>query len=99
MNNWMVEEIRNEVLSMIRMYSRAVKRCEDESKNFKDVYNTFDKFEATKNEYWRSRAIANKEFLDDLQALLETINDMFEEEIRETEEAEEFDRDLRRGTY
>ena len=50
MNNWMVEEIRNEVLSMIRMYSRAVKRCEDESKNFKDVYNTFDKFEATKNQ-------------------------------------------------
>ena len=51
MNNmWMVEEILEEVRSMARMYSKAVTRCENEAKQFKDVYNTFDKFEATKNE-------------------------------------------------
>lgn len=86
MNNmWMVEEIIEEVRSMARMYSNAVTRCENEAKQFKDVYNTFDKFEATKNEYWRSRAVANKEFVDDLNALLETINDMIDDKPEEWE--------------
>ena len=86
MNNmWIVEEILEEVRSMTRMYSKAVTRCENEAKQYKDVYNTFDKFEATKNEYWRSRAVANKEFVDDLNALLETINDMIDDKPEEWE--------------
>ena len=90
MNNmWMVEEILEEVRSMTRMYSKAVTRCENEAKQYKDVYNTFDKFEATKNEYWRSRAVANKEFVDDLNALLETINDMIDDKPEEWEFSED----------
>ena len=90
MNNmWMVEEILEEVRIMARMYSKAVTRCENEAKQFKDVYNTFDKFEATKNEYWRSRAVANKEFVDDLNALLETINDMIDDKPEEWEFSED----------
>ena len=90
MNNmWMVEEILEEVRSLARMYSMAVTRCEDEAKQYKDVYNTFDKFEATKNEYWRSRAVANKEFVDDLNALLETINDMIDDKPEEWEFSED----------
>ena len=90
MNNmWMVEEILEEVRSMARKYSKAVTRCEDEAKQYKDVYNTFDKFEATKNEYWRSRAVANKEFVDDLNALLETINDMIDDKPEEWEFSED----------
>ena len=90
MNNmWMVEEILEEVRSLARMYSKAVTRCENEAKQFKDVYNTFDKFEATKNEYWRSRAVANKEFVDDLNVLLETINDMIDDKPEEWEFSED----------
>ena len=90
MNNmWIVEEILEEVRSMTRMYSKAVTRCENEAKQYKDVYNTFDKFEATKNEYWRSRAVANKEFVDDLNALLETINDMIDDKPEEWEFSED----------
>lgn len=88
-NSWMVEEILEEVRSLARMYSNAVTRCENEAKQFKDVYNTFDKFEATKNEYWRSRAVANKEFVDDLNALLETINDMIDDKPEEWEFSED----------
>lgn len=90
MNNmWMVEEILEEVRNLARMYSKAVTRCENEAKQFKDVYNTFDKFEATKNEYWRSRAVANKEFVDDLNALLETITDMIDDKPEEWEFSED----------
>ena len=74
---------------MARMYSKAVTRCENEAKQYKDVYNTFDKFEATKNEYWRSRAVANKEFVDDLNALLETITDMIDDKPEEWEFSED----------
>ena len=90
MNNmWMVEEILEEVRCLARMYSKAVTRCENEAKQYKDVYNTFDKFEATKNEYWRSRAVANKEFVDDLSARLETINDMIDDKAEEWEFSED----------
>ena len=90
MNNmWMVEEILEEVRSLARMYSKAVNRCENEAKQFKAAYNTCDKFEATKNEYWRSRAVANKEFVDDLNALLETINDMIDDKPEEWEFSED----------
>ena len=96
MNNmWMVEEILEEVRSMARMYTSAKKRCEGEKENFKDVYHTNDKFEATKNEYWRSRGIMCEEIVNDIQGLICSIADMMEEEIKETEEAEENERDLR----
>ena len=93
--NWMVDEILEELRSMVRMYESAKKRCEGEGENFKDVYHTNDKFEATKSEYWRSRGIMCEEIVNDIQGLIYSINDMIGEDIRETEEAEEFDREQR----
>ena len=46
---WMIQEVLEELRSMTRMYESAKKRCEGEEENFKDVYHTNDKFEATKN--------------------------------------------------
>ena len=93
--DWMMKEVLEELRSMARMYASAKKRCEGEEENFKDVYHTNDKFEATKNEYWRSRGIMCEEIVNDIQGLICSIADMMEEEIKETEEAEENERDLR----
>ena len=93
--DWMMKEVLEELRSMARMYTSAKKRCEGEKENFKDVYHTNDKFEATKNEYWRSRGIMCEEIVNDIQGLICSIADMMEEEIKETEEAEENERDLR----
>ena len=93
--NWMVDEILEELRSMARMYTSGRTRCCNEKRNFKDVYSTDDKFEATKNEYWRSREIMCTEVIKDLHELITMITDMMEEDIKETEEAEENERDLR----
>lgn len=93
--NWMVDEILEELRSIARMYTNAIKRCDGEMEKYDDVYHTNDKFEATRNEYWRTRKLADEEFVDEIQGLIKIINDMIGEDIRETEEAEEFDREQR----
>ena len=78
-NDWKLKEIAEEVRSLKAMYSKGIERCKEQAEEYKDVYNTFDKFEATKNEYWRSRACAFGELVDDLNVLLETINDIIDD--------------------
>ena len=84
MNNmWMVEEILEELRSMARMYTSAMKRCNNEMNNFKDVYHTDDKFEATRNEYWRTRKLADEEFVNDIQGLIDAITEMIDDKPEE----------------
>ena len=93
-NDWKLKEIAEEVRSLKAMYSKGIERCKEQAEEYKDVYNTFDKFEATKNEYWRSRACAFGELVDDLNALLETINDIIDDKPEEWEFSEDVKGDV-----
>ena len=86
--NWITTEIRNDLVDLIKRKKAFAKYAGLKKKEYQDVFNTFDKFEAKNNEYWRSQELANLRFIKDLEELLEEIDSMCLEEVEIEAEAE-----------
>ena len=71
--DWRLNEIKEEVVGRLKMYRNIKNMCDKEAERFSDVYNTFDKFEASKHEFWRGRSSAYNDMIVDLQDLLKEI--------------------------
>ena len=86
--DWITTEIRNDLVDLIKRKKAFAKYAGLKKKEYQDVFNTFDKFEAKNNEYWRSQELANLRFIKDLEELLEEIDSMCLEEVEIEAEAE-----------
>ena len=86
--NWITTETRNDLVDLIKRKKAFAKYAGLKKKEYQDVFNTFDKFEAINNEYWRSQELANLRFIKDLEELLEEIDAMCLEEVEIEAEAE-----------
>lgn len=86
--NWITTETRNDLVDLIKRKKAFAKYAGLKKKEYQDVFNTFDKFEAINNEYWRTQEIATLGFIKDLEELLEEIDAMCLEEVEIEAEAE-----------
>ena len=86
--NWITTETRNDLVDLIKRKKAFAKYAGLKKKEYQDVFNTFDKFEAINNEYWRTQEIATLGFIKDLEELLEEIDSMCLEEVEIEAEAE-----------
>ena len=62
------------------MTDHLLAMCEDQKKLFKDQFNTNDKFEVAKHEFWRGRMAGLKHSKNTLRGILDDIYDMIDEE-------------------
>lgn len=85
---------------IINLIKEKVQGCKDtiaifkyEQSKYRDVFNTFDKFEAKNHEYWRARILGLEDEIADLEDILKEIDfwedEILKEEIRDFELAEE----------
>ena len=86
--NWITTETRNDLVDLIKRKKAFAKYAGLKKKEYQDVFNTFDKFEAVNNEYWRTQEIATLGFIKELEELLEEIDSMCLEEVEIEAEAE-----------
>ena len=86
--DWITTETRNNIVDLIKREKAFAKYAGLKKKEYQDVFNTFDKFEAINNEYWRTQEIATLGFIKDLEELLEEIDSMCLEEVEIEAEAE-----------
>ena len=61
--DWITTEIKNNIKDLIKCKKNYAKFAYTEQKKYKDVFNTFDKYEAKDHEYWRSQELANLRFI------------------------------------
>ena len=86
--DWITTETRNNIVDLIKRKKAFAKYAGLKKKEYQDVFNTFDKFEAKNNEYWRTQEIATLGFIKELEELLEEIDSMCLEEVEIEAEAE-----------
>ena len=87
------QEIIKLIKEKIQICEHAIETFKYEQSQYRDVFNTFDKFEAKNHEYWRTRILGLEHEISTLEYILKEINywedEILEEEIREFELAEE----------
>ena len=87
MNDWIVDNIKEE----IELEIAAVKSLNDMAANlkdtYKDIWETDDKFEVKYHEYWRTVELMTKNEIDRLNEILEQIDEMKNEEVKTLEES------------
>ena len=87
--NWITTETRNDLVDLIKRKKAFAKYAGLKKKEYQDVFNTFDKFEAKNNEYWRTQEIATLGFIKELEEILTEIDIMSLEEGENDAEADE----------
>ena len=86
--DWITTETRNNIVDLIKRKKAFAKYAGLKKKEYQDVFNTFDKFEARNNEYWRTQEIATLTFIKELEEILAEIDLMCLEEVEYDAEAE-----------
>ena len=86
--NWIITETRNDLVDLIKRKKAFAKYAGLKKKEYQDVFNTFDKFEAKNNEYWRTQEISTLGFIKELEEILTEMDLMCLEEVEIEAEAE-----------
>ena len=88
-----MKDIKNLIKDKIKGCKETINVFKYEQSKYRDVFNTFDKFEAKNYEYWRARILSLQDEIADLEDILKEIDfwedKVLNEEIRDFEEAEE----------
>lgn len=93
--DWILSEVVELLKENIEMTDHLLAMCEDQKKLFKDQFNTNDKFEVAKHEYWRGRISGFKHSKNTLKGILDDIYEMIDEESCTQEAYEDNVRQLR----
>ena len=93
--NWIVYETRNLIKDKIKQCEGFMEVCEMQLKGYKDQFNTDDKNEACNHSFWKASKIRTAYEIKDLKEILQEIDEMKNEEIKQLDEADEDMRTLR----
>ena len=93
--NWIVYETRNLIKDKIKQCEGFMEVCEMQLKGYKDQFNTDDKNEACNHSFWKASKIRTAYEIKDLKEILQEIDEMKNEEVKQLDEADEDMRTLR----
>ena len=84
------------VISMIQdLCENFMEICDSQIKNYKSRYETNNIGEAVNHEYWRVCKIRTAYEIKDLKEILQEIDEMMQEEVKQLDEADEDERENR----
>lgn len=92
--NW-IFEVKENIQDKIAVCESFIYLCNSQMKLYKDRYSTNDLQVACNYEYWRACKIRTAYEIKDLKEVLQEIDEMMQEEVRDLDEADEDIRTLK----
>lgn len=96
--NWILD-VRESIQDKITICESFMELCDSQIKNYKSIYETNSVSESCNHEYWRACKIRTAYEIKDLKEILQEIDAMMQEEVRDLEEADEDERENRVDAY
>ena len=93
--DWILDEVKESIKDKIEICESFMEVCDSQIKKYKSRYETDDIHEAVHYEYWRASKIRTAYEIKDLKEILQEIDEMKNEEVKQLDEADEDMRTLR----
>ena len=93
--NWILDEVKESIKEKIGLCESFMELCDSQIKNYKSRYETNSVHEAVNHEYWRTCKIRTAYEITHLKEILQEIDEMKNEEVKQLDEADEDMRTLR----
>ena len=93
--NWILDEVKESIQDKIKQCEGFMEVCEMQLKGYKDQFNTDDKYEACNHSFWRASKVRVAYEIKDLKEILQEIDEMMQEEVKQLDEADEDTRENR----
>ena len=93
--NWILDEVKESIKNQIEICENFMELCDSQIKNYKSRYETNNIGDAVNFEYWRVCKIRTAYEIKDLKEILQEIDEMMQEEVKQLDEADEDMRTLR----
>ena len=93
--NWILDEVKESIQNKITVCESFMELCDEQMKLYKSRYETNNIGDAVNFEYWRSCKTRTAYEIKDLKEILQEIDEMKNEEVKQLDEADEDMRTLR----
>ena len=90
--DWILDEVKESIKDKIEICESFMEVCDSQIKKYKSRYETDDIHEAVHYEYWRASKIRTAYEIKDLKEILQEIDEMMQEEVKQLDEAVEDER-------
>ena len=90
--DWILDEVKENIKNQIEICENFMEVCDSQIKNYKSRYETNNIGEAVNHEYWRVCKIRTAYEIKDLKEILQEIDEMMKEEVKQLDEADEDER-------
>ena len=97
--SWILDEVKESIQNKITACESFMELCNEQMKLYKGRYETNSVSEACDNEYWRASKIRVAYEIKDLKEILQEIDEMMQEEVKQLDEADEDERINRADAY
>ena len=87
--NWILDEVKESIKNQITICENFMEVCNTQMKNYESRYETNNIGEAVNHEYWRVCKIRTAYEIKDLKEILQEIDEMMQEEVKQLDEADE----------
>ena len=87
--NWILDEVKESIKNQITICENFMEVCNTQMKNYESRYETNNIGEAVNHEYWRVCKIRTAYEIKDLKEILQDIDEMMQEEVKQLDEADE----------
>ena len=90
--DWILDEVKESIKNQIEICENFMELCDSQIKNYESRYETNNIGDAVNFEYWRTCKIRTAYEIKDLKELLQEIDEMMQEEVKQLDEADEDER-------
>ena len=87
--DWILDEVKENIKNQIEICENFMEVCDSQIKNYESRYETNNIGEAVNHEYWRVCKIRTAYEIKDLKEILQEIDEMMQEEVKQLDEADE----------
>ena len=93
--DWILDEVKESIQNKITVCESFMELCDEQMKLYKSRFETDNIGDAVNSEYWRACKTRTAYEIKDLKEILQEIDEMKNEEIKQLDEADEDMRTLR----
>ena len=93
--DWILDEVKESIKEKIGLCESFMEVCDSQIKNYKSRFETNNIGDAVNFEYWRASKIRTAYEIKDLKEILQEIDEMMQEEVKQLDEADEDVRTLK----
>ena len=93
--NWILDEVKESIQNKITVCESFMELCDEQMKLYKSRFETDNIGDAVNSEYWRACKTRTAYEIKDLKEILQEIDEMKNEEVKQLDEADEDMRTLR----